>query len=539
MIVKELRKFLAENDIDYLLINTCDEYLLEYNELSRMARYHATNFSGSTGDALLSKDKLYLFVDSRYYEQADLEVDSKVVSVVRVSAELRYLKALIDKIEPNKTLAIVSAKTSINFYFKLVDLLKDKKINIKKLDFDPVFKFAPKPKSVRATELRQVPTKIAGKSARQKIKELQSQIKKDENILITGLEDIAYYTNLRSDIIPNSSCFKSKFLITQKDATLFVKDKIPCKVDFDVKKISDFCKDDFSKGKFYLDKESINLSDFDKVKDYSFDLDFTSQKSVKTNEEIEYMKDCFKRTDNVVNKIRDIVNSDKKTNEKDLCLAVVKYFIKNGAFNLSFNTILAAGKNSSIVHYSKSSKENTVNDGDFVLLDCGGYFQGGYATDITRTFVKGEPDELQKKVYTIVLKAFLNTYHYSSKRPITGYKLDSIARKIIEENKPDGFIFGHGTGHGVGISVHEFPPTISPSPLAKSPLKENMCFTIEPGMYKENWGGVRLENSVYLTKEDEKYMVKSFSHVPFEEKAIDYTLLTKKEQKWLKEWQEG
>lgn len=89
-------------------------------------------------------------------------------------------------------------------------------------------------------------------------------------------------------------------------------------------------------------------------------------------------------------------------------------------------------------------------------------------------------------------------------------------------------------GHGIGISVHEFPPKLAFSPLAKTPLKPNMCFTIEPGLYKKDFGGVRLENSCYLAQVGEKLEIKSFSNMCFEKKLIDFDLLTPTEKKQLK-----
>jgi methionine aminopeptidase len=119
----------------------------------------------------------------------------------------------------------------------------------------------------------------------------------------------------------------------------------------------------------------------------------------------------------------------------------------------------------------------------------------------------------------------------------TGFTLDKVARKIHKKAGLNDFNFNHGLGHGVGINVHENPPSISCGLLGRRVLKENMVFTIEPGLYKTGFGGVRLENTVYLTKENGKLKIKSFSKVPFHESVIDYTLLSEQEKQWLNEWQ--
>ena len=166
------------------------------------------------------------------------------------------------------------------------------------------------------------------------------------------------------------------------------------------------------------------------------------------------------------------------------------------------------------------------------MIDCGAYYEGGLATDITRVFVKGEPSDLQKQVYTTVLKAFLRAYNIELKDNISGFDIDSSVRKFFEENAPQGFVFNHGLGHGIGINVHEAPPSLSVGEIAKTPLKENMCFTIEPGLYNAEFFGVRLENSCYL----KNGKIKSFVHVPYEKKLIDYSMLSGQEQKWLNEF---
>ena len=263
-------------------------------------------------------------------------------------------------------------------------------------------------------------------------------------------------------------------------------------------------------------------------------------KSIKNDAEIAHFKKNFERTDRVVNKISEMIATQENLDEKELSDAVEKGYLELGARQLSFKTILAAGTNSSIIHYSHPSRDVRVTDGDFVLLDCGGHFEGGYSTDITRTFIKGMPDELQKRVYTTVLKMFLNAYHHKVTSRTTGATLDRIARKIAKKSGllEEGFNFNHGLGHGVGINVHEMPPTISSGAWGRKFLKENMVFTIEPGLYKSGFGGVRLENTVYLTKKDGDFVIQSLSKMKFEPKCIDESLLNAQEKIWLKNWQE-
>lgn len=542
--IQKLRKFLKENNIDYLLVNSTDEFLVEYNELSNSARYAVTGFSGSTGDVLLSQKDVFQFVDGRYHEQADAEVDHKTTTVVKLQLGQTFLNELIERIEPNTTLGIVAKKVSLNFYKNLKIKLSKKKVKIKALDFEPVNTF----KSLMPTDngeiVNQIDIAISGVTSDIKLKKIVRRLKSDEAYVDTNLENIAYLTNCRQYKTPFSSVFKAKILLTRKKAYLYTDEKFNTNIGkyYEIRPLVDFVKDIKKYEKVYFNPSTINYYDYKLIKSRAEELpkDYIKEmKAVKNIAEIEHFKQNFKRTDNVVNKISELLKSTDNLSELELANATEKEYIAQGAKQLSFNTILAVGANSSIIHYSHPSAKVKVKDGDFVLLDCGGHFEGGYATDITRTFVKGNASDLHKKVYTTVLKMFLNAYHTKITKRTTGETLDKIARKIKSESGLDDFNFNHGLGHGVGISVHENPPTITSGIWGKRTLKENMVFTIEPGLYKTGFGGVRLENTVYLTKKNGELKIQSLSCVPFQEDAIEYSILNEQEKLWLKEWQAG
>ena len=96
---------------------------------------------------------------------------------------------------------------------------------------------------------------------------------------------------------------------------------------------------------------------------------------------------------------------------------------------------------------------------------------------------------MQRKVYTTVLKAFLNAYNTKINTDTNGFDIDNNVRKLFENTSIEGFAFNHGLGHGIGVSVHEYPPNLSCNELAKVKLEENMCFTIEPGLYNKEYFG--------------------------------------------------
>ena len=539
--IEKLREFLKKEKLDALLINTTDEFLVEYNELSNCARYFVTGFSGSTGDVLLTRDSVFQFVDGRYHEQADKECDLKTVTVVKLQLGQTFSGELVDRIVSGSTLGVVSKKISLNFYKNLKIKLSKKHCKIKALDIDPVELFHKLEASRGKNTVEQIGLDIAGVSADEKFKKISRKLKNNEAFVDTNLENIAYLTNCRQYKTPYSSTFKAKMVMYKDRAVVFSDEKFDTNIDgdFEILPLKEF--DNAFKGvkKIIFNPSTINYYDFSLIKSRAQEapVDYIKEmKAIKNEAEIAHFKKNYKRTDNVVNHAYELVQTKNRLTEKALSDDVEKEFLKQGAKLLSFKTILAAGKNSSVIHYSHPDDKVEIKDGDFVLLDCGGHFEGGYSTDITRTFVKGVPSAMQKKVYTTVLKMFLNAYHYPVTNRTTGFTLDAVARKIHRQSGLKDFNFNHGLGHGVGINVHENPPTISCSAAGRRVLKKNMVFTIEPGLYKAGFGGVRLENSVYLTEKNGKLKIESLSCVPFQKEAVDFSLLNAQEKKWLEQW---
>ncbi len=163
-----------------------------------------------------------------------------------------------------------------------------------------------------------------------------------------------------------------------------------------------------------------------------------------------------------------------------------------GASGVSFDTIVASGIRSALPHGVASEK--VIEIGDMVTLDFGAYYQG-YCSDITRTFALGEPDAQLVEIYDVVLEA--------QKRGIACLKpgieardVDAITRTYITE-KGYGEYFGHSTGHGIGLEIHELPTL---SHATKQTLLPGMIVTVEPGIYVPQLGGVRIEDDVLITE---------------------------------------
>lgn len=538
--IEKLRSFLVSKNADAILINSADEFLSEYTILPLNSRYKVTGFSGSTGDCLVTKDKVFQTADGRYHEQADNEVNHDVVTVLKMQQGSSSVTEIIGALDENSSLIVTSNKVSAKFCENLTKQAKEKNIKIEYLNNDPVDDISKN--TYTNLPLTLVSDEITSLSPEQKFKKFASKLKDNEVLLVTSPVNFAYLTNLRNYDYPYSSAPRAKAIITKKSLSIFTDSKIP--FSFEGLKVFDLAHFKVELMKFInntilLDKSSISQSDMlnihptCKIKETkAFEV-----KSQKYDSEINHLKEAFAKTDRVLKKMDAMINSDGEFSEYDLYCAITEAFAQEGANSQSFKPIIASGANSSIIHYSVASPSKIIKDGDLVMIDCGGYFEGGIATDITRTFVKGTPSQEAKEIYTTVLKAFIHTYTTKYTKDATWQDIDLNTRMMLEDKKEEGWLFSHSTGHGIGINVHENPPVCAPFDTYANKFKKNYVFSIEPGLYKQGSGGVRLENAVYAKSVTPELKLEALSHYPFEEKLTDKSLLNNLELEFLEKWQ--
>jgi Xaa-Pro aminopeptidase len=179
------------------------------------------------------------------------------------------------------------------------------------------------------------------------------------------------------------------------------------------------------------------------------------------------------------------------TKESEIGLSLEFCIRKRGADRISFPFIVASGKRGALPHGLSTGKR--IGEGEFVTVDFGAVYRG-YCSDETCTFVVGKPSRKQKRVYQAVKDA--HDKAISKVRPgIKAKQIDAAARGQIEKAGL-GRYFRHGTGHGVGLAIHEEPKI---APRQEGRIEEGMVFTIEPGVYIPGWGGVRIEDLVVVT----------------------------------------
>lgn len=215
------------------------------------------------------------------------------------------------------------------------------------------------------------------------------------------------------------------------------------------------------------------------------------ERMVKTTEEIEKIKKAVEISDIAFTEVLKIIKEG--VSEKEIAGYMEYIQRKLGAEDRSFDTILASGYRSALPHGVASDK--LIQKEEFITMDFGAYYDG-YVSDITRTIYYGNNiSEKHKEVYNMVLEAQLLGVN-TVKAGMMSNEVDTVVRNYFSE-KGYGEYFGHGLGHGIGLEIHELPYL---SRMSEIELKENMVVTVEPGLYFDNWGGVRIEDDVVVTK---------------------------------------
>lgn len=245
---------------------------------------------------------------------------------------------------------------------------------------------------------------------------------------------------------------------------------------------------------YFLFDDYMELSDSIKTI-ISYPSDFLRLQ--KTEKEIEYtQKAC-----DIVCETMNWIESQLKPglSEKEIAVMVSCHMLQLGASKNSFDPIVASGPNGAYPHHKPTDR--VIQNDEFVTIDMGCIYKG-YCSDLTRTYPIGTPDAILIKAYQTVFKSNQLGIQKASYN-LTGQQLDKICRDVISSTEFKDY-FVHGTGHGVGINVHETPYV---SPVFNKLIQSNSIITIEPGIYIPGLGGIRIEDMVLVCKERENVLM--------------------------------
>ena len=533
--IDQLRKKFINLKIDGYIVPKNDEFFSEYSKKDRLK--FISNFSGSAGYAIILKKKNYLFVDSRYTIQAELESKDqfKIIKLEDI-VNCKLFKNITIGFDPK----LFTSNQISNFFLKFN---KVKKIDINLIDI------LMKQSSFISKPFFSLSKNIVGQSHLDKIKKVSNYLKKNNSdyLFVSAPENVAWILNIRGFDNPNSPIPNCRLLINNKNRFFLIAEKKKLKKLIKEKKIIkkqiieptnfEHSIDKLDKGKIIIDNKSCSI--------FYETLIAKKFKILKKQDPIYFYK-SIKNKIEIKNMIQSHIFDGaaltkflywiKKINKKKITefeaqkkLESFRKQNKNYLFP-SFNTIAGTGANGAIVHY-KANKENSriINKKDIFLCDSGGQYSYG-TTDVTRTICFSPPKNSVKNIFTRVLKGHIAVANTDLKKYFTGKMIDVLARKSLKEKKLD---YGHGTGHGVGffLNVHEGPQAISK--LNEVKICEGMILSNEPGFYKKGSFGVRIENLVYVKKIKNRLSFKNLTLAPIEKELINFKLLNSEEKQYL------
>ncbi len=536
--INKLKKIFKREKIDGYIIPKNDNFFVEYTPEDKDRLKYISDFSGSYGFALILKNNNYLFVDGRYTFQAKKQCSS-FFKIKTIPNELPQVilkkKKLSIGFDPQ-----LFTKKSLNVFFGKTSC---KYVPIQRNLVDEIWK---RKKNVTRNVFYALPQYSIGESYQSKINKIISNLKKKNGDyqFITASENNAWLLNIRGSDSKYTPIPYSYILIDRKKNINFF-----C----DLKKISHSFKKKFKnikfidinytkiaiskiyKKKFIIDKSTCSIyfeniiSKNNKVLNQNDPIYYL--KSIKTKKEIKNIKKAHVYDGAALTKYLFWVKKNfikKKITEISASHKLLNFRKRNKNFKFSsFPTISGTGPNGAIIHYKASKKSNRrLKKGDIYLVDSGGQYNYG-TTDVTRTISLKNSNSRIKNIFTRVLKGHIAVANFKLKKNTSGSVIDSKARKYLKQIKLD---YAHGTGHGVGyfLNVHEGPQGISKG--NKVNFKEGMVVSNEPGYYEQNNFGIRIENLIYVRKNN------SFGNLtmaPIDKELIDSKILKKSEKNWI------
>ena len=529
-----LRKKFKKYKIDGYIIPKNDDYFSEYAINDRLKKI--TKFSGSAGIAVILKKNNYLFVDGRYTIQAHQE-SSKDFSIIEIHKKLPH--TIIKNYNLGYDPSLFTNHT-LKKYF-----IHNKLISINQNLIDEISKFNEK----KTKPFYSLEKNIVGETHQSKISKVIKFLNsnKADYLFVSAPENVAWLLNIRGYDNPNSPIPNARLIIHKNKKIYLITEKTKAFNIIKEKKIKKnqvITNKEFltlvnrlSGGSFIIDDktcsifyENIIKKKFKilKVNDPIYKL-----KSIKNTYEISHMIEAHKKDGLALTKfIYWIKNINKKTiTEVDAQNKLEKFRRLNEDYLFpSFNTIAGAGSNGAIVHYRATSKNTKkINKKDIFLVDSGGQYKYG-TTDVTRTICFTGQKKTIKNAYTNVLKGHIAVAQTNLNKVNTGKKIDISARKFL---KKEGLDYAHGTGHGVGffLNVHEGPQSISRYNNIK--IEKGMILSNEPGYYKKNHFGIRIENLIYAKQLKNQLSFENLTLAPIEKDLINYQLLNDIEKDYL------
>lgn len=555
--LQKLRALISEQGGQGFLIPRTDAFQGEYVAPCDERLAWLTGFTGSAGLAVILQDKAALFVDGRYTLQAHQQVDTSLYEIHHLVDEPAD-RWICENLKPQQKLLYDPWLHTVSQIGRWQKSFKNSDVGLESVVSNPLDQLWIDRPELPSSLLKIHDIKFSGKSSQEKRQQIADFLKKIEadGVLLSKSESIAWLYNIRGGDIPHTPVAHAFALFWADKSTDFFID--PRKVTgqitthlgkevriHDISTLESFL-EKLSKKTIVLDPSitSIHLNSFLAGCLVIYENDPCElPKSLKNDVELEGARQAHVRDGVAVTKflawLAKEVEEGHKLTEISASDQLANFRREQELFqDLSFETISGFGSNGAVVHYRATSESNkSLKPNNIYLLDSGGQYLDG-TTDITRTIAIGQPTEEQRENFTRVLKGHIALAMAVFPKGTTGSQLDVLARLPLWQA---GLDYDHGTGHGVGsyLGVHEGPQRISKTPSTTA-LQPGMILSNEPGYYKTNAYGIRIENLVAVVEAHELQFsersilcFETLTLVPIDLTLVVSELLTSSEKEWL------
>ncbi|MEO9599834.1 aminopeptidase P family protein [Parasphingorhabdus sp.] len=556
-----LREQMQKDGLDGFVVPICDEHMSEYvgDYAQRLA--WLTGFGGSAGSAVVLKDKAAIFTDGRYTIQVRDQVDGNLYEYVGTADQ-----SIVDWLGAN---APHDSKIGYDAWLHTQDWAKSAAaklgkagaslVTVKDNPLDQVWEDQPEPSLAK---LDVQPDEFAGKSASEKRADIAAWLKAEglDATVIAALDSVAWAFNIRGKDIANTPVPRG-YAIVKADgsAELFV---APEKLTDDVRvhlgnavALRDYSEFPDALAEYKgravgVDPERSVAAIFEQLAQAGANIvkkrDPTIlAKAIKNETEVDGHKAAQARDGAALSQFLHWFSNEALSGGHDELSVAAKLAEFRGQSekleDLSFRTISGAGPNGALCHYSVNEETNRkIEDRTLYLVDSGGQYRDG-TTDVTRTMAVGEPTAEMVKRYTQVLQGHIALAQAVFPKGTTGGQLDILARQYLWA---DGVDYAHGTGHGVGayLSVHEGPQRIAAFGGFNEPLVAGMICSNEPGYYKTDEFGIRIENLILVEEriidgaEQSMLGFETLTFAPLERRLIDVAMLSQSQRQWVDDY---
>ncbi len=558
--VNAIREWLTQHNIDALLIPHEDEYLGEYVPAHNERLHWLTGFTGSAGAAVITQDKAAIFVDGRYTVQVTKQVPNELFEY-RHLIEEPALDWIQDNLTANASVAI-DPRMHSSAWLDMAQAKLAGKLELNILSSNPIDELWHDRPAPVVSDVRLMPTEAVGQSSESKRKEIAQLVAKAgaDSAVITALDSICWLLNVRGLDVSRLPVLLSHAILHADSSVEYFLDPARLPAEFAAHVGTGVTvhhpealqsRLEAMSGKKVLLDPAISNAWFKLVLQNAGASVIAAAdpclmpKAAKNEVEIAGMKACHIRDGVAMSKFLCWLDAEVAAgnlHDEATLADRLEAFRKEDPtlMDLSFDTISAAGGNAAMCHYNHENQPEPgkLELNTLYLVDSGGQYLDG-TTDITRTIAIGQPSAEMIKQFTLALKGHIGVARARFPKGTRGYQIDTLARQHLWA---EGYDYDHGTGHGVGhfLSVHEGPASISKKQI-DVPLTEGMVLSNEPGYYRADAFGIRIENLelVVETPTNGDFPVLSFESLtrcPIDKRNINVDMLTRPELAWLNDY---